>query len=87
MYSFRGSRSSMLSGGGFFGATPQNSLEVAAAAEAANDEHVTAKQTWAHSGGMQRPGSPKVLQLPMFCEVEALKVLVLYCSGGLGSKK
>ena len=55
----------------------QNSLKVAAVAEAEINEHGTEMETWAHSVGMQRSESPKVLQLPMVCAVKALKVLVL----------
>ena len=55
----------------------QNSLEVASVAELETVESDADIQTWARSGGMQRRESRKVLELPMFCELEALKLLVL----------
>ena len=65
----------------------QSFLEVASFAQPEIGESGTETQTSARSGGMQRPESPKELQLPTFCEVEALKVFVLYCSGGPGGQK
>ena len=65
----------------------QSFPEVASSAQPEISESGTETQTSARSGCMQRPESQKVLQLPAFCEVGALKVLVLYCSGGPGGQK
>ena len=54
-----------------------SSLEVASFAEPEIGESGTEMQTSARSRCMQRPEGQKVLQLPTFCEVGALKVLVL----------
>ena len=69
----------MISGGELFGANPSklSGSGVASFAEPEINESGKEMQTSARSGGMQRPESPKVIQLPTFCEVEALKVLVL----------
>ena len=55
----------------------QSSLEVASLAEPEIGESGTEIQTLARSGCMQRPESQKVVQLLTFCELRALKVLVL----------
>ena len=56
---------------------PQNSVEVASVSELEIVEGGPEMQTWARSGGMQRLDNQKILELPTFCQLEALKVLVL----------
>ena len=55
----------------------QNSVEVASASELETVDSGAEMLTWTPSGGMQRLDSQKVLELPTFYEVEALKILVL----------
>ena len=55
----------------------QNSVEVASVSELEAVESGPEMQTWTPSGGRQRLDSQKVMELPTFYELEALKVLVL----------
>ena len=55
----------------------QSSLEAASVAELETVGSGPEMQTWVRSKGMQRLGSQKVVELPTFCELEALKLLVL----------
>ena len=65
----------------------QSSLAVASVAELEAVESGPEMQTWVRSRGMQRPESQEVLELPTFCELQALKLLVAYCFGGPGRQK
>ena len=58
---------------------PQNSVEVASVSELELVEGGPDLQTWARSGGMQRLDNQKVVELPTFCQLEALKVFVFQC--------
>ena len=55
----------------------QNSVEVASVSELETVELGSEMQAWAPPGGMQRLGSQRILELPTFYELEALKVYVL----------
>ena len=55
----------------------QNSVEVASVSELEPVESGPEMQRWTPSGGMQRLENQKILELPTFCQLEALKLLVL----------
>ena len=55
----------------------QSSVEVASVSELETVASGPEMQTWTPSGSMQRLDSQKVLELPTFYELEALKALVL----------
>ena len=76
----------MNSGSGPFGGTRSELCGSGFCFGAGNCESGPEMQTWARSGGMQRLESQKVVELPMFCAVDALKLFVLYCSGGLAGQ-
>ena len=55
----------------------QNFVEVTSVWELETVASGPEMQTWTSSGGMQRLDSQKILELPTFSKLEALKVLVL----------